>query len=320
MPGATRVTVKERDREPLRGTLPGNGYRLSVDVFAEFGARARSATWQLEVKRAGDGVGDRRPGSDGAGREPLPAVAQSRETVRRPRADDLGRGSRPDAGRRVRVRGRDRRRASTGLVLLGRGEARFHPTPEVEKGQLKIFCGADVLQTRFDATYVRINPRDVAALVDAEPPDAAAGRCRASSAGPTRCFAKRCRSRTRVDMADMSRDLWSIMPAGRRLSRRDSHAALRHADLRPIARRAGRHLVLRSQAAPQHRRLFVQGGAGALRPVVQRRRFRQLRRPRLRHRSGRLAGSVVAGRPGAASDPGPGDRDQLDLAAAGRNA
>src|SRR5690242_15945426 len=31
--GATRVVARERAREPLIGVLPGNGYRLSLDVF-----------------------------------------------------------------------------------------------------------------------------------------------------------------------------------------------------------------------------------------------------------------------------------------------
>ena len=35
--GATRVVVRERDRDALTGTLPGNGYRLSVEMFSEFG-------------------------------------------------------------------------------------------------------------------------------------------------------------------------------------------------------------------------------------------------------------------------------------------
>src|SRR5437867_8750863 len=52
-PGATRAVVRERDREPLAGTLAGNGYRLMVDVLAEFGSRARIATWRLDVKRTG---------------------------------------------------------------------------------------------------------------------------------------------------------------------------------------------------------------------------------------------------------------------------
>src|SRR5262245_1769761 len=50
LPGATRAVVREREREPLTGTLPGNGYRLSIDTFTEFGARGRSSTWRLDVK------------------------------------------------------------------------------------------------------------------------------------------------------------------------------------------------------------------------------------------------------------------------------
>ena len=37
----------------LAGSLPGHGYRLMVDVMAEFGSRARVATWRLDVKRTG---------------------------------------------------------------------------------------------------------------------------------------------------------------------------------------------------------------------------------------------------------------------------
>src|SRR5438093_2914111 len=53
IPGATRAVLKERDREPLRGTLAGDGYRLMVDVLTEFGPRARAATWRLDIKRVG---------------------------------------------------------------------------------------------------------------------------------------------------------------------------------------------------------------------------------------------------------------------------
>ena len=53
MPGVSRSVLQERDRLPLTGALPGNGYRLMVDVMAEFGSRARVATWQLDVKRTG---------------------------------------------------------------------------------------------------------------------------------------------------------------------------------------------------------------------------------------------------------------------------
>ena len=59
MPGVNRTVVQERDRQPLPGTLPGNGYRLMVDVLAEFGSRARIATWRLDVRRTGDAGADR---------------------------------------------------------------------------------------------------------------------------------------------------------------------------------------------------------------------------------------------------------------------
>src|SRR5512146_242470 len=36
-PGVTRVVVRERDRAPLVGMPSGDGYRLAVDVFCEFG-------------------------------------------------------------------------------------------------------------------------------------------------------------------------------------------------------------------------------------------------------------------------------------------
>jgi hypothetical protein len=53
-PGAARVVIQERDRQNLLGTLPGNGYTLTVDAFMEYGDRARVATWQLDVKRVED--------------------------------------------------------------------------------------------------------------------------------------------------------------------------------------------------------------------------------------------------------------------------
>src|SRR5262245_1942400 len=48
---ASRAVVQERDREPLRGAQAGEAYRLIVDAFAEFGNRARVATWRFDVRR-----------------------------------------------------------------------------------------------------------------------------------------------------------------------------------------------------------------------------------------------------------------------------
>ena len=45
-------------------------------------------------------------------------------------------------------------------MLLGKGTVSFHPSPATEKGQVKIFCGSETLETRFDAAYIRVNPAD----------------------------------------------------------------------------------------------------------------------------------------------------------------
>src|SRR3954462_8506115 len=54
LPGMTRALIQERDRGPLPGTLPGDGYTVVVDAFEEHGARARVATWALALKRNKD--------------------------------------------------------------------------------------------------------------------------------------------------------------------------------------------------------------------------------------------------------------------------
>src|SRR5258705_5126366 len=52
--GLTRVFIQERDRQPLLGTLPGNGYRIVADVFQHAGDHGRVTTWRLDLIRAGD--------------------------------------------------------------------------------------------------------------------------------------------------------------------------------------------------------------------------------------------------------------------------
>ena len=47
----SRAVLQERAREPLFGTIPGEGYEVLVDIFAERPSRARIATWRLELKR-----------------------------------------------------------------------------------------------------------------------------------------------------------------------------------------------------------------------------------------------------------------------------
>ena len=67
--GITRVVVKERDRSALQGSLPGEGYRLVIEVFQETGRRGRIATWRLDI---------RRPRGEEIGRQPWRILSEDR--------------------------------------------------------------------------------------------------------------------------------------------------------------------------------------------------------------------------------------------------
>jgi hypothetical protein len=214
-PGATRVAIRERDREALIGTLPGDGYRLSVEVFVEFGARARTATWRLDVKRlrGGDAEGTWRV----AGQEQVTQVENLYRLSLNPgkqfnvrdlkiAVEDLDLTLQEGAVFVV-----DTDQGSTGLMLSGRGEANFHPAPDIEKGQLKIFAGAATFQTRFDTTYIRMNPQDLDAFLTGErlmprPVDQREFK-RADDV-----FRELVTKSYAFDMAVLSRELWSTLP------------------------------------------------------------------------------------------------------------
>ncbi|MEO8258483.1 MAG: M1 family aminopeptidase [Acidobacteriota bacterium] len=214
-PGATRVVVRERDREALTGTLPGNGYRLTLDVFTEFGNRARNATWRLDVKRVGDGsdevwlIADQRRFALVENLHRL-VLDRTRQFVARDLTiapEDLELTFAEAAAFVV-----DTAEGITGLVLVGRGDVRFHPTPEIEQGQLKIFCGSTTLQTRIDTVFARFNPEDAETLIatDRLVPRAVDPRdLRRAEA----LFRDEVQKSYAVDMSDLSQDLWSLMPA-----------------------------------------------------------------------------------------------------------
>jgi Peptidase family M1 domain len=215
VPGATRGVVRERDREALPGTLPGDGYRLIVDVFAEFGQRARAATWRLDIKRIAD---------EGASREW--AIVEEEEVSSVENLYRLGvNPAKRFVARNLKISAEDVDltlpegsvyiaeidQGTTALVLVGDGMLNFHPTPETEKGQVKIFCGAEVLATKFEAAYIRVNPYDVASLIEpsqliAAPPDARELR-RAQE-----IFREDSQNSFQIDLGDLSRDSWSLLP------------------------------------------------------------------------------------------------------------
>jgi len=215
LPGARRAVIQERDRQALAGTLPGNGYRLVVDTFADYGSRARAATWRLDVKRTGE------PGTD---REWTIADEERLSTV-----DNLYRislsASKVFAARNLQIAAEDLdltltdgsvyvgeiEIGVTALVLIGRGTVDFHPAPATEKGQVKIFCGSEVLHTGFEVAFIRLNPADYEQVINS-----AALQPKAIDARELRraqeIFRDESQKSFGIDLGDLSRDPWSLLP------------------------------------------------------------------------------------------------------------
>ena len=153
--GTTRAVLLERAREPV--TDPAGAWlRLVVDVFIEFGDRRRVATWQLHLQKTtrdewGVANQERLSAVDNLCRlflNPAAHFSARNFTIRVEDLDlTLDRGS---------VFTFDTDHGVAGLVLLGQGTMRFHPTPQLERKQVAIFAGSEVLESRFEAAYVRL--------------------------------------------------------------------------------------------------------------------------------------------------------------------
>jgi hypothetical protein len=209
-PGATRVVVKERDRIPFGSSIAPDGYRLIVDVFVEFGQRGRESTWRLDVMRLGgvwqifdaerltvverlyrislDGAHEFSASNLTIGVEDLDVVFESGRLFL----------VSSDAG-------------ATGVVLVGRGDMRFHPRPATERGQVKIFGGSETLVAPFTAAFVRMDPSDFARLVPndrlTEVPVDPSDLRRASSV-----FKEEFSKSYHLGLGDLSPELWSLLP------------------------------------------------------------------------------------------------------------
>jgi len=214
--GITRVVIKERDRAPLFGTLPGEGYRLIVEVFMETGARGRITTWNLDI---------RRPRGDDLDRQPWRIVAEDRLAS----IEGLHRLTlQPEkqfAVRNLVLRAIDfELRMATGdafvaetpegvtaIVLLGEGSMLFQPMPKEERGQLKLFAGTESLETPFTSAFVRISPFDLEQRLSSEMLQPVALDSRAFRRALS-VFEDGVPKSYNLDLSDLSRDLWSLLP------------------------------------------------------------------------------------------------------------
>jgi len=208
--GATRTVIQERDRTDLGGARPESRFRVLVDVFTEFGDRARVATWRLDVEQS-DGdwrIADetRLTAVENLFRLSLSTNRQFDAHGLTISAEDLDVSL--DSGSAFIV---DTAVGVTGLVLLGRGDMRFHPRPDTEKGQMRIFCGQNALVTRFDAAFFRLNPFDFDRLV-------ASGKLTARTVDPREfrkadeVFRDDAPKSYHLGLGDLSPEAWSLLP------------------------------------------------------------------------------------------------------------
>ncbi|MCX6552072.1 MAG: M1 family aminopeptidase [Acidobacteria bacterium] len=178
---STRVTVRERDRVPLRDLPADRGLRLAVDALIEQNNEARVFSWQLDVVRADSAATANAPWLiqrvepvsfiEGLDRLTVDSRAQYRSRNLVVKSEDAeirlpdGVVYMVQAGNGV-----------TGAVLIGDGELSFRPSSAVERGQVRIYSGSDALAARFDAVYLRFGAADAERLLpktelEAEPVD-----------------------------------------------------------------------------------------------------------------------------------------------------
>ena len=101
---------------------------------------------------------------------------------------------------------------TTAAVLVGRGEMIFKPSPATEQQQIKLFAGHEELKTPFSTAFIRLNPSDGTSTLasDALAPATADAKTFARASA---VFAEQLPKSFGLDLADLSRESWSLVPA-----------------------------------------------------------------------------------------------------------
>src|SRR5204862_3066332 len=205
--GLTRVTLKERESV----TVPSGGQQLIVEALLESGANGRIGTWRVDLDPA-------------QGAEPRIAALKtlsSLEGLFRLALDD----TRQFQANNLHIVAEDFElvvpkgsvflaavpSGVTGVVILGRGEMTFHPTPVTERGQVRLFAGDETLRTAFDGAFIRMHPAEYMSIVNQEalstvPVDPRAAR------EAVNLFREEAGKSYSVDLAELSGDTWWLVP------------------------------------------------------------------------------------------------------------
>src|SRR5450759_3160119 len=216
VPGITRAVVRERDRTELTGALPGDGFRLLIEVFLESGPRARAATWRLDVRRRGSdpsaewGIVSQEILTTLQGLYRLTLNPKRQIAVRAlvVSAEDLKLVV-PEGSMFVA----ETEAGPTAFVILGRGDMSFTPAPRTERAQLRVVTGAETLQSSFDTAFLRVNPNDTGErLTGREMVDRPVDPRDLKRAEEV--FRQEVVKSFGLDLGELSSDTWSLLPVG----------------------------------------------------------------------------------------------------------
>jgi hypothetical protein len=208
-PAPTRLIIKERDRAALS---PG-GVRLLLEIFAQFGNESVISTWRVDVADEASPASPRRIRE----MEQLTVVSGLYKLA-------LNTNKQFEV-RNLTVKGTDltlelpRGHAfvaeiadgPTAVVLLGRGRMRFAPSDPAERTQIRIFSGDEILVTEFESVFVRVRPAEFdrtftkGALI---PTTVARNELRRA----TQVFDEQVGQTLNLDLTDLSRERWSLIP------------------------------------------------------------------------------------------------------------
>jgi hypothetical protein len=209
-PKVTHAAVKERDRTGLES----GRVRLLLETLTDRSAEGRVATWRVDLEPADSGAlswriadVERLSVISGLFRLKLDTATEFDVKNLVIRAPDLTLTL--PSGQAFLSKTPD---GPTALVLLGRGRVEFSPKAESERGQVRIFSGADALKADFDLVFVRVPPSEFGARVAAEtlkPRPVDAGHLRRAS----QAFDTYLPKSFQLDLNDLSTARWSLTPS-----------------------------------------------------------------------------------------------------------
>ena len=204
-PPPSRLIIRERDR-----TAIAIGHRLLLEVFWEKAAEGRLSTWTVDVTQVQEGwriaSANRLAVVSGLYKLSLNRTKQYELRNLSIQAADLT--LRMPAGSAFVA---ETPEGVTAVVLLGRGAMRFAPPEAAERIQVRIFSGSEVLETPFDAAFIRVRPEDFEAkflrgtLVE-RPPVAR------ELENAEEVFNDYVGRTLQIDLTDLSAERWSITP------------------------------------------------------------------------------------------------------------